>query len=101
MSECDPAIDRALMRLATRGPLAARMADAYASIFARSGLLRRKLVLLVAILESHGETSRAIDTARPGSRIAWFGELAFRAALTVALLLAAALILVPARFRRS
>src|SRR5690348_4672039 len=45
------ALDRALLRIANLGPRFARAADAYAAVFARNALLRRKLVLLVAILE--------------------------------------------------
>jgi hypothetical protein len=46
--------DCLLLRWGTRGPLAARIVDAYASFFARRSAIRRKLVLLLAILESCG-----------------------------------------------
>jgi hypothetical protein len=42
----------ALVALARRSPGAARLADAYARIFEPTGVLRRKLVLLLAILET-------------------------------------------------
>src|SRR5262249_40949108 len=57
------AFDRRLLQFARRGPRFARMADSYAVIFARLSVLRRKLVLLVAILESIGSTAVVIDTA--------------------------------------
>lgn len=44
--------DAVLMRVARGGPALARAADAYARIFARRAILRRKLTLLLAILES-------------------------------------------------
>jgi hypothetical protein len=45
-------VDEALVRFASGGPLRARVADAYARIFRPRGLLRRKLILAFAILES-------------------------------------------------
>jgi hypothetical protein len=44
--------DAVLMRVARGGPILARLADAYARLFARRAILRRKLTLLLAILES-------------------------------------------------
>lgn len=54
-----PGFDRALLSLARSGPLLARAADAYARIFARRAVLRRKLTLLVAILESSAPSDQA------------------------------------------
>lgn len=45
-------IDRTLVDFAAGGPLRARIADAYSCHFRPHGLLRRKLVLLLAILEN-------------------------------------------------
>lgn len=64
-------LDRALMTFARGGPGFARAADALAAFCCRAGVLRRKVVLLVAILESFGATSDAIDTA-DGRSFAWF-----------------------------
>lgn len=46
------AFDRLLLSVALRGKFLARVADSYASVAARRSALRRKLILLVAILES-------------------------------------------------
>ena len=43
--------DRLLWQLSTRGVWATRLADGYARFMAPSGLLRKKLVVLLAILE--------------------------------------------------
>lgn len=64
-------VDDLLITIARRGIWCARAADGYASLFARASFLRQKLILLVAILESRGETARILDTARPGSRAGW------------------------------
>jgi hypothetical protein len=74
-------LDRALLDIARVGPALAHAADAFASVARRPSLLRRKLVLLVAILESHGSSAAVLDTARPGSRLWWtvrlIGQVAF------------------------
>lgn len=46
------AFDRILLGWAAASPLAAQWCDSYACLFARGSLLRKKLVLLAAILES-------------------------------------------------
>jgi len=87
-------MDRALLRVAGMGPALARTADAYAAVFARSGLLRRKLVLLIAILESRASTATLLDTAVPGSLALWVVGVAIQsAAWTVRVALAAVCII--------
>ncbi len=60
--------DRALLAMAARGPRALRAADSYARFFAPTSVLRRKLTVLVAILESASpsEASFAAAEKRPG-----------------------------------
>jgi hypothetical protein len=55
--------DRFLIRVAVRGPLFARFADTYASRFAKLAVLRRKLVFVLALLESTPPSSEYVDTA--------------------------------------
>lgn len=52
----DPLVD-----FARRGPGAVRLADTWAALFERKGVLRRKLVLLLAMLESSGDTAGRVD----------------------------------------
>jgi hypothetical protein len=90
-------LDRALLRVAHAGPGFARAADGYAAAFAKASLLRRKLVLLLAILESRGSTAATLDTAAPGSSSAWIAEIGLRVgafALTVCM---ATLLVAPLR----
>ena len=85
------AFDRVLIRLARYSPLLTRAADAYASAFARTTVLRRKLVLLLAILEVSWPASQAIDSVpvtsppgvmlRVGSRTVVFAMIALVATL--------------------
>lgn len=88
-------VDRALLRLARTAPSLTRVADAYAAVFAGAGLLRRKLVLLLAILESRGPTAAALDTARPGSRVVWVAELAVLGCVWLMRVVIAALLVAP------
>ena len=66
--------DQASLRLARRGPVAARLADAHCAFFRRRGALRRKLILLLAVLE-HVSPSNAIvdDSANRGPFMAILG----------------------------
>jgi NADH dehydrogenase len=89
--------DQTLVAFARVHPVAAHLADAYAAVFARNGVLRAKLVLLLAILETRAPYSRAIDNAvdepawRAAVRIVWRGAVALIG------LVAGALVLLPAR----
>jgi hypothetical protein len=88
-------LDRALLGVARNGPAWTRIVDAYAAVFAKSSLLRRKVVLLLAILESRGSSSEALDTAMPGSRLVWTAQVALCAALTLCRIAVAALVVQP------
>lgn len=63
------AYDLALLRAARRGGLSCRAADVHARFFRPGGLLRRKLVLLLAILETDGEGRGRVDEATPGGPV--------------------------------
>ncbi len=94
-SSSAPPFDRWLVRFAAASPARTRFADSYAVIFARGSLLRRKLVLALALLESHAATSRLADSPRPGAAPAFYARAAFAAALFVLRAALAALVLSP------
>ena len=54
--------DGFLLFLAKRTPLLTKLADSYSRVFYPNSLLRRKLVLLLAILESYAPTYEKLDT---------------------------------------
>jgi hypothetical protein len=59
--------ERLLLAASRRGPFLARVADAYASRFLKYGVLRKKLVLTLALLECSPATFAALDeVAAPG-----------------------------------
>lgn len=70
-------LDAALLRAARGGPRRLRLADAHARLVHPRSVLRKKLVLLLAILECHAPFAGAIsgppDAARLGS---WLGLVA-------------------------
>lgn len=80
------AIDRALTGIGTRGGLAARFADSLARFFAGGGLLRRKLVLLLALLETDADGRARVDTVETPQNLIWLVRMAAAGLLTVSLL---------------
>lgn len=60
------ALDQALLRFARRGPWCARLADAYARRARPTGILRQKLVLQLAVLESSPPAHAWINSADIG-----------------------------------
>ena len=82
--------------LAARAPFTTRMADAYCRLFAPGGVLRRKLVLLLAILETAPPFHAELDAVR-GSRAAQVAALTLGAAGWLAALTLGALLLLPAQ----
>jgi NADH dehydrogenase len=63
------AFDRFLVRFARAGSLFTRLADAYAALFTPASLLRRKLVLLLAILETCPPYFQQFDAPLGGTAV--------------------------------
>lgn len=89
------AADRAILRVARLGPLAARMADIYSRFFRPTGVLRQKLVLLYAILENSPETHAWFNAASVGGPVALLGGLVLSGFASGMLLLAGIVCLGP------
>lgn len=86
--------DEFIVALARTGGVVTRALDAHARVFANGSLLRRKLVLLLALLEVRSPHAEALDTPTGGSRLvmflcmAWLGvRFAFTVMLTALVLL--------------
>ncbi|MEP6999345.1 MAG: hypothetical protein ABI969_02625 [bacterium] len=62
-------IERTLLSFAREGVLALRIADAYARFFRPRSLLRRRLVLMLAILENSAPTERPLNAGASGSLV--------------------------------
>jgi len=66
------ALDLRLLRLARRSPVGCVLADSYARLTRPYGLLRRKLVLALAVLEADPERHAEYDTGRVSAlAVAW------------------------------
>jgi len=89
--------DDALLGFARISPWRAKVADSYASVFFRSAALRKRLVLLLAILETRPPFHQTIDTAIGGSVPSRIASLAITMAGALLTLLAGTLIFVPTR----
>jgi NADH dehydrogenase len=92
----DP-FDQLLLRFARKGPLLAKLADAYARIFYPHATLRRKLVLLLAILETCPPSYRVIDSTVGRRKAGVLLQVALRGTLAVLGLAVASIVLIPAR----
>jgi hypothetical protein len=83
--------ERWLLRVARTGPAACRVADAWARLAAPQGALRRKLVVLLAILEVTPPYAGELDQPRDGRALEWLrmaaSGVAFAAALAIGLVL--------------
>lgn len=93
--------DAALVRWSAAGTTRARWIDGYARFFAKGGLLRRKLVLLLAILESRAPSDALVDRVEPGSRAGFLVRMTAEMALFALRLAGAALVLIPVRLALS
>ena len=75
----------------------ASLIDGYARFFAAGGLLRRKLVLLLALLEVRAPSDALVDRVEPGSRVGFLARMTLEMACFALRLVGAALVLSPAR----
>jgi hypothetical protein len=66
--------DQFLVHVAGKHPALTRVADSYARLLAPQALLRKKLILLLAILETSAPTCHVLDSVDGGSNL----TLAFR-----------------------
>jgi hypothetical protein len=91
----DRGFDRLLTGFAAKGPFFARLADSYASRFRKRAALRRKLVLLLALLECSPQASRFLDLVDNGSRVRLFLRLGWRGVIYASALLVSTAIFLP------
>jgi len=87
--------DRAILAFARRHALATRLADSWSALFSRSSVLRKRLVMLLAILESHAPTHAAIDRPAGGSPAGAVTMLLLRGLLAVLLLVVGTIVMIP------
>jgi hypothetical protein len=87
--------DRFLLRFATTGSVFTKLADSYARLFAPASIFRRKLILLLAILESSSPAHRFLDSVNGNSKPLLFLQILQKGLLFVLSFLSAAIVLLP------
>ena len=89
-------VDRVLQRFSSFGRVGLALADAYAARFCRDGLLRRKLVLVLALLETTAPAFETVDRPVSSGPVGFWLRMIGRGASAVALTVAALVIIGPA-----
>jgi MFS family permease len=91
------AFDRFLLNISARSPFWARMADSYASTFRKGSIVRKKLVVTLALLECVAPSCEVFDNADGRSLLATLASLGWRAAMYAFLLGASVVVFTPVR----
>jgi hypothetical protein len=89
------AFERWLLRLARKGVLGTKLADTYAALFARSALMRRKIILLLAILESCAPSATYFEAPESTQRVILLLKLCWRGIVFCLMLGCAVILLLP------
>jgi hypothetical protein len=89
--------DRFLVGVSARGPLWARLADSYASLFRKDSAVRKKLVLTLALLECAPPSFEKLDHTPGGGMLGAVLRLGFGAMQYALTLVTSAAIFTPVR----
>jgi len=92
--------DNLLIGIASINPFFTKLVDVYTSIFFKSSILRKKLILLLAILESCAPTCYYLDTVTHHSRVMIFVRFFQKAMLFMLSLLLSVILFTPLYFHR-
>lgn len=87
--------DNLMVRVARTHPALTRLADSYARMFVPKGLLRRKLVLLLAILETSAPSCHLIDAVDGGGKAVLLLRLVFKGMAFLVSVVLGALVFLP------
>lgn len=89
--------DTFLINAANRNSFIIQLADIYTSVFYRKAVLRKKFVLLLAIIESHSSICSNIDSISENSKISLFTKTIQKALVFSLLLLLSSVAFFPIR----
>jgi hypothetical protein len=89
------AVDRFLLRVARTSTAGAWLVDCYTALFARTAVVRRKSVLVVALLESSAPSAEYFDSPDRGGAAGSIARLGLRGALFSAGVLGSIVLLAP------
>jgi hypothetical protein len=91
----DPAVDSFLVKFASISPWTTRLVDVHARVFRKSSLVRKKLILMLAILESCAPTHHYLDTVDSATITRLFLGSLYRCSTFVVMLLVAIVVIFP------
>ena len=89
--------DQFLVAVSARGPLWARLADSYASVFRKNSTVRKKLVLTLALLECAPPSFETLDRVDGAGQLGAIIRLGWAAAQYALTLVASFTIFTPVR----
>ena len=95
LPKTDEPFERWLMLVARIHPFMTRLADSYSRLLFPSSIVRKKLVLLVAILESGKHSQEFSDMPEPSTRMTFFARCAFEGFVFVCIACMAVIFLLP------
>jgi hypothetical protein len=90
----DPA-DDFLVKVASISPWTTRLVDVHARVFCKSSLVRKKLILMLAILESCAPTHHYLDAVDSATVMRLFLSALYRCSTFVLMLLVAIVVIFP------
>jgi len=90
--------DQLLLRLAVIHPFITHAVDIYSRFFRSDSVVRKRLVFLLALLESWGPTASYLDKPGVGGKVGFIIGMIFRVLLMILLLLIMAIFLFPVQF---
>lgn len=91
------AFDRLVAALARATPALTRLVDMYSRHFRRTSPVRKRLILMLAILESHAPLYAELDRVDRGGKAVMYARMAFTVLGSGLLLLLGVLLLTPMR----
>lgn len=89
--------DRLLLRMARIHPLLTCAVDVYSRFFVHASVVRRRLVMLLAIIESSAPTADRLERPDHRGLVGFIAGMAWRSVVLAMLLLVAILTLLPAQ----
>jgi nucleoside-diphosphate-sugar epimerase len=89
--------DVALVRIAGKSRLFTKLVDSYTSVFFKGALAKKKLVLLLAILESSPPTDRYLDSVDSPNKLGIYFKMGLRGMVFVLALVLSAAAFLPLR----
>lgn len=87
--------NRLLLMLARANPLWTKLVDTYSVVFCKSSVVRKKLILLFAILESNADAYSSLDAVDEARKVVFLLKVIGKGCIFVLVLFLSVIILFP------